>query len=123
MIAAGYPRIEEHSMQSRRRREYDIAFLGELACERGDERLARLDASPRQMPAAHIGVPHQKNSALGVDYQRIRVVHGQTDRIDFGIGAHASRATVMTASATHNAAVKLRDKALDYAAGMLQAPV
>ena len=61
--------------------------------------------------------------ALGVDYRRIRVVHGQTDRIDFGIGAHASRATVMTASATHNAAVKLRDKALEYAAGMLQAPV
>jgi carbon-monoxide dehydrogenase large subunit/6-hydroxypseudooxynicotine dehydrogenase subunit gamma len=29
----------------------------------------------------------------------------------------------MTASATHNAAVKLRDKALEYAAGMLQAPV
>jgi aerobic carbon-monoxide dehydrogenase large subunit len=60
---------------------------------------------------------------LGVDYQRVRVVHGQTDRIDFGIGAHASRATVMTASATHNAAVKVREKALDYAAGMLQAPV
>jgi carbon-monoxide dehydrogenase large subunit/6-hydroxypseudooxynicotine dehydrogenase subunit gamma len=60
---------------------------------------------------------------LGVDYKCIRVVHGQTDRIDFGIGAHASRATVMTASATHNAAVKLRDKALEYAAGMLQAPV
>jgi carbon-monoxide dehydrogenase large subunit/6-hydroxypseudooxynicotine dehydrogenase subunit gamma len=60
---------------------------------------------------------------LGVDYRRVRVVHGQTDRIAFGIGAHASRATVMTASATYNAAVKLRDKALDYAAGMLQAPV
>src|SRR6202035_2484829 len=61
--------------------------------------------------------------ALGVDYRHCRVIHGQTDRIAFGIGAHASRATVMTASATHNAAVKLRDKALDYAAGMLQAPV
>jgi carbon-monoxide dehydrogenase large subunit/6-hydroxypseudooxynicotine dehydrogenase subunit gamma len=60
---------------------------------------------------------------LGVDYKRVRVIHGQTDRIAFGIGAHASRATVMTASATYNAAVKLRDKALEYAAGMLQAPV
>ena len=60
--------------------------------------------------------------ALGVDYARIRVIHGQTDRIAYGIGAHASRATVMTASATHNAALKLRAKALDYAAGMLQAP-
>jgi len=60
---------------------------------------------------------------LGVDYRAVRVIHGQTDRIAFGIGAHASRATVMTASATYNAAIKLRAKALDYAAGMMQAPV
>jgi carbon-monoxide dehydrogenase large subunit/6-hydroxypseudooxynicotine dehydrogenase subunit gamma len=60
---------------------------------------------------------------LGVDYRAVRVIHGQTDRIAFGIGAHASRATVMTASATYNAAVKLRAKALDYAAGMMQTPV
>ena len=31
---------------------------------------------------------------IGVDYRRCRVIHGQTDRIAFGIGAHASRATV-----------------------------
>ncbi|HSR56440.1 MAG TPA: molybdopterin cofactor-binding domain-containing protein, partial [Alphaproteobacteria bacterium] len=59
---------------------------------------------------------------LGVDYRRVRVVHGQTDRIEFGIGAHASRATVMTGSATHIAAEKVRAKALDVAAEMLQAP-
>jgi carbon-monoxide dehydrogenase large subunit/6-hydroxypseudooxynicotine dehydrogenase subunit gamma len=60
---------------------------------------------------------------LGVDYRSIRVIHGQTGRIAFGIGAHASRATVMTASATHNAALKVRHKALEYAAEMMQAPV
>jgi carbon-monoxide dehydrogenase large subunit len=60
--------------------------------------------------------------ALGVDYRSVRVTHGQTDRIAYGIGAHASRATVMTASATHNAAVKLRAKALDMAAELMQAP-
>jgi carbon-monoxide dehydrogenase large subunit/6-hydroxypseudooxynicotine dehydrogenase subunit gamma len=59
---------------------------------------------------------------LGVDYRSVRVTHGQTDRIAYGIGAHASRATVMTASATHNAAVKLRAKALDMAAELMQAP-
>jgi carbon-monoxide dehydrogenase large subunit/6-hydroxypseudooxynicotine dehydrogenase subunit gamma len=59
--------------------------------------------------------------ALGVDYRRCRVIHGQTDRIAFGIGAHASRATVMTASATHIAAMNLRTKALDMAAELLQA--
>jgi CO/xanthine dehydrogenase Mo-binding subunit len=60
--------------------------------------------------------------ALGVDYQRCRVIHGQTDRIAFGIGAHASRATVMTASATHIAALNVRKKALEVAGELLQAP-
>ena len=45
--------------------------------------------------------------ALGVDYRNVRVIHGQTDRIEFGIGAHASRATVMTASATHNRGIEI----------------
>ncbi len=58
--------------------------------------------------------------ALGVDYKNCRVIHGQTDRIAFGIGAHASRATVMTASATHIAALNVRKKALDMAAELLQ---
>ena len=59
--------------------------------------------------------------ALGVDYRRCRVIHGQTDRIPFGIGAHASRATVMTASATHIAACNVRRKALAIAAELMQA--
>jgi carbon-monoxide dehydrogenase large subunit/6-hydroxypseudooxynicotine dehydrogenase subunit gamma len=59
--------------------------------------------------------------ALGVDYRRCRVIHGQTDRIPFGIGAHASRATVMTASATHIAARNVRAKAIAVAAELLQA--
>ena len=58
--------------------------------------------------------------ALGVDYRRVRVVYGQTDRIAFGIGAHASRASVMTGGATHAATLKLRAKALDMAAELLQ---
>ena len=58
---------------------------------------------------------------LGVDYRRVRVVHGQTDRIEYGIGAHAARATVMTANATATAAAKVRAKALDMAAQLLQA--
>jgi carbon-monoxide dehydrogenase large subunit/6-hydroxypseudooxynicotine dehydrogenase subunit gamma len=60
---------------------------------------------------------------LGIDYRRVRVTHGQTDRIAYGIGAHASRATVMTASATYEGAVKLRAKAIDVAAELMQAPV
>jgi carbon-monoxide dehydrogenase large subunit len=59
---------------------------------------------------------------LGVDYRGIRVVHGQTDRIEHGVGAHATRATVMTGSATHVAALKLRALALEVASQLLQAP-
>jgi carbon-monoxide dehydrogenase large subunit/6-hydroxypseudooxynicotine dehydrogenase subunit gamma len=58
---------------------------------------------------------------LGVDYRRVRVVHGRTDRIEYGIGAHAARATVMTANATAIAAANVRAKALDMAAQLLQA--
>ena len=58
--------------------------------------------------------------ALGVDYRRIRVIHGQTDRAAFGIGAHASRATVLTGNAVNVAAQKLRSKALSYASELLQ---
>ena len=58
--------------------------------------------------------------ALGVDYRRIRVVHGQTDRIAYGMGAFASRVTVMTGEATRIAATKLRDKAIAAAAVLLQ---
>jgi carbon-monoxide dehydrogenase large subunit len=60
--------------------------------------------------------------ALGVDYSRIRVIHGQTNRIEHGIGAHATRATVMTGSATHVAALKLRALALDTASQLMQTP-
>ena len=59
--------------------------------------------------------------ALGVDYRRVRVVRGRTDRIEFGNGAHASRVTVMSGSATYQAALAVRAMALETAAGLLQA--
>ena len=59
---------------------------------------------------------------LGVGYEKIRVIHGRTDRIPYGMGAFASRVTVMTGSATEIAARKLRAKALVVAAELLQAP-
>jgi CO/xanthine dehydrogenase Mo-binding subunit len=61
--------------------------------------------------------------ALGVDYRSVRVVHGRTDRIDHGMGAFASRATVMAGTATRLAALEVRAKALDVAAELMQQPV
>jgi CO/xanthine dehydrogenase Mo-binding subunit len=57
---------------------------------------------------------------LGVDYRGITVTHGQTDRIDRGMGAFASRVTVMCGEATRMAAVKLRETALAAAAELMQ---
>ena len=57
---------------------------------------------------------------LGVDYTRINVVHGQTNRIDKGMGAFASRVTVMCGEATRMASVKLRDAMLGAAAELMQ---
>ncbi|MGH6725049.1 MAG: xanthine dehydrogenase family protein molybdopterin-binding subunit [Pseudolabrys sp.] len=57
---------------------------------------------------------------LGVDYRRIKVTHGQTNRIDKGLGAFASRVTVMCGEATRMAAVNLREAALAAAAELMQ---
>src|SRR5262249_45627423 len=57
---------------------------------------------------------------LGIDYSHINVVHGQTDRIDKGMGAFASRVTVMCGEATRMAAVKLREIMLRAAAELMQ---
>ncbi len=59
---------------------------------------------------------------LGVGYDRVSVIHGQTDRISRGLGAFASRVTVMTGEATRLAALKLRDLALGTAAELMQLP-
>ena len=57
---------------------------------------------------------------LGVDYANVRVVHGQTNRIARGMGAFASRVTVMCGEATRLAATKLRARVLQAAAVLMQ---
>src|SRR5262249_31205776 len=59
---------------------------------------------------------------LGVDYRRVRVTHRPHPRIAYGMGAFASRATVMTGEATRLAAVEVRAKAIEIAAELLQQP-
>src|SRR5260370_11514077 len=59
---------------------------------------------------------------IGVDYPHARRIHGQTDRIAFGLGAHASRATVMTPSATRPAPLNLPPTPLNMAPHPLQSP-
>ena len=47
---------------------------------------------------------------LDIPLERMSVVHGRTDRIDYGMGAFASRVTVMTGCAVLAAAEALKDK-------------
>jgi carbon-monoxide dehydrogenase large subunit/6-hydroxypseudooxynicotine dehydrogenase subunit gamma len=61
--------------------------------------------------------------ALGVDYKQVKVIHGHTDLIDHGIGAHATRATGLTGGAVHVTAQMVRAKALEFASELLQTPV
>ena len=57
---------------------------------------------------------------LGTGLDHIRVIHGQTDRIERGMGAFASRVTVMTGAAVTIAAAKLRNELLAVAGRLLQ---
>lgn len=59
--------------------------------------------------------------ALGAPISDISVTHGQTDRIGRGMGAFATRVTVMTGTATMMAATSLRAAVIDLAADMLEA--
>jgi carbon-monoxide dehydrogenase large subunit len=57
---------------------------------------------------------------LGTALDPIRVTHGQTDRVARGLGAFASRVTVMTGAAVTMAAAKLQHEMLTAAARLLQ---
>ncbi len=59
--------------------------------------------------------------ALGTDYRKVHVSHGQTDELAHGFGAFATRATVMAGSAAHRAALAVREKAIETAAELLEA--
>ena len=61
------------------------------------------------------------DEVLGVGLENISVVHGQTDQMAYGLGAFASRVTVMTGSAVHRASAALREQIIGMAADLLEA--
>ena len=62
-------------------------------------------------------------SVLTVPPDSIRVLHGDTDLIPYGVGSFASRATVMAGSAVYYAAQQIHKKLLVVAAHILKCPV
>lgn len=59
--------------------------------------------------------------ALGVPFESVDVIGGDTAKIAFGIGTIASRSTVTAGNAIHAAAIQVKDRALAIAADMLEA--
>jgi CO/xanthine dehydrogenase Mo-binding subunit len=57
---------------------------------------------------------------LGVDYERISVVHGDTARVPDGMGAFGSRATTLGGSAVLLSSERLRERLLELAADQLE---
>jgi carbon-monoxide dehydrogenase large subunit len=60
------------------------------------------------------------SDALGVNFEDVRVMEGDTQQAPYGWGAWASRATVTTGGACIKASRKLRDKVLLIAAHLLK---
>jgi carbon-monoxide dehydrogenase large subunit len=58
---------------------------------------------------------------LGVPFDRVEVVTGDTRRMPYAVGTFASRAAVMSGSAVHLAALRAREKVLRIAAEALEA--
>ncbi|HSO50441.1 MAG TPA: xanthine dehydrogenase family protein molybdopterin-binding subunit, partial [Acidimicrobiia bacterium] len=58
---------------------------------------------------------------LGLPFESIRVVHGDTDRTPYGWGTFASRSMVISGGATKMAAEKLREAIVAVAGDMLEA--
>ena len=59
--------------------------------------------------------------ALGVPFDTVDVVGGDTSKIGFGIGTIASRSTVTAGNAINQAAMKVKDRALALASDLLEA--
>lgn len=61
--------------------------------------------------------------ALGVPFEDVEVVTGDTRRFAYAVGTFASRAAVMSGNAIHLAALKVREKALRIASEALEVDV
>jgi aerobic carbon-monoxide dehydrogenase large subunit len=57
---------------------------------------------------------------LGIDLDKIEVVHGDTDRIPSGVGTYGSRSLQLGGTAVHRASVEVKDKARKLAAEMIE---
>jgi carbon-monoxide dehydrogenase large subunit len=60
---------------------------------------------------------------LGCEFERVRVIQGDTDLCPYGLGNYSSRGTMYGGSATQKASVELREKLFRVAGKVLEADV
>jgi carbon-monoxide dehydrogenase large subunit len=60
-------------------------------------------------------------SELGVPMENVEVVHGDTEKVQFGIGTFGSRSTAVGGTAVYQSATKIKDKCRKIAAHLLEA--
>jgi carbon-monoxide dehydrogenase large subunit len=58
---------------------------------------------------------------LGVKYEDVEIVHGDTGSVPFGMGSYGSRSAAVGGTALFKSAEKIRDKAIKIAAHQLEA--
>jgi aerobic carbon-monoxide dehydrogenase large subunit len=58
---------------------------------------------------------------LGIPMDKVTVIHGDTDAIPDAIGTYGSRSLQLGGAAVHQAAVEVKQKARELAAGMIEA--
>ncbi|HEX3243970.1 MAG TPA: molybdopterin cofactor-binding domain-containing protein [Chloroflexota bacterium] len=58
---------------------------------------------------------------LGIPLEDIEIIHGDTDKVQFGIGTFGSRSTAVGGTALHMSLTKIKDKARKIAAHQLEA--
>lgn len=82
----------------------------------------KIGASPHGQ-GLHTAMVQIVADELGILPEKIRVLHGDTDRTPYGWGTFASRSIVISGGATLKAAQKVREKIVSLASTLLEAPV
>ncbi len=110
------------------------AVVGSLGCRAGLYEAATVRVNPTGSVVVFTGSHshgqgHETTFAqlvvekLGVSLDSVEVVHGDTDRIPFGMGTYGSRSAAVGGSALYRAMDKIIDKAKKVAAHLLEASV
>ncbi len=138
LAAADYPALRAE--QARRREREDARQLGiglssyvEITAADADAgETAKLVVDGTGSATVYTGTsPHGQGhhtawamlvqDELGIPMERVTVIHGDTDAIPDAIGTYASRSLQLGGVAIYQAAVEVKEKARQLAAGMIEA--